>query len=56
MPCTHQACTCVVTEGEFCSEACRTMETRTPVATPAPDSAHCGCGHPGCAAAPAEPV
>ncbi|HLU32346.1 MAG TPA: hypothetical protein VK088_11330, partial [Acidimicrobiia bacterium] len=42
MECQHQACTCTVDDGQFCSEACRNAD---PLVTGV-----CECGHEGCGA------
>lgn len=40
MECPHVPCTCQVTAGDYCSDACRTDTTA---------GAICGCEHPDCA-------
>ncbi|HEY8716652.1 MAG TPA: hypothetical protein VIM00_14810 [Candidatus Acidoferrum sp.] len=38
--CAHPVCSCMVTEGKYCSTQCEAME-KTPDIT-------CECGHPAC--------
>lgn len=38
--CAHPVCSCSVTKGKYCSEACEAME-KTP-------DIDCLCNHPGC--------
>lgn len=39
--CMHEACTCVATQGEFCSDYCREHAGH--------EELTCGCGHRDCA-------
>ena len=39
-PCMHEGCTCVATQGEFCSDYCREHAGHEEVT--------CGCGHLDC--------
>lgn len=40
--CAHPVCSCMVTEGKYCSTQCEAMEKTPDIA--------CKCGHPGCRA------
>lgn len=40
--CAHDACTCMATQGEYCSDYCREHS--------GDDNPECGCGHPECMA------
>ncbi len=38
MPCKGEGCKCQATNGEYCSESCKSAN----------DHGHCHCGHPQC--------